>query len=192
MSSKSNFSGQVAFAALASATILLSACHAPNKVEKSDRHRVLVFQVGAGTEAGTGYSGTLHARVEQDLSFRVGGRILERKVNVGDRVTAGQLLMRLDPVDYEDAVKGAVAAVSAAQAQATRANASFERLTALAASGSTSADTIEQARAAKDLLTPALGPLRHNSRRSEIKGPILNCAPTAPALSQRSRQKPAR
>ena len=150
MSSISNVSTLAAFAALASATLLLSACQAPSKPDQNARPRVLVYTVGFSAETGASYSGTVHSRVEQGLSFRVGGRILERKVNVGDRVTAGQLLMRLDPTDYQDAVNGATALVAAAQAQATRANASFERLSALVSSGSTSADTLEQAEAARD------------------------------------------
>lgn len=156
MSFTSNPSGLAAFTALAAATVLVSACQAPVRSDQNVKPRVLVYQVGSGTQTGTAYSGTIHSRVEQDLSFRVGGRILERKVNIGDVVTAGQLLMRLDPADYQDAVNGAAAAVAAAQAQATRATASYERLTALAASGSTSADTIEQAKATKDSADAAL------------------------------------
>lgn len=150
MSSKSNFSRLTVLTALAAATTLIGGCQAPPKTDQSVPPRVLVYKVGSDAEAGTAYSGSIHSRVEQDLSFRVGGRIVERKVNVGDRVVAGQLLMRLDPIDYQDAVNGATAAVAAAQAQAIRANASYERLTALAASGSTSPDTIEQARATRD------------------------------------------
>jgi len=150
MSSKSNFSRPAAWVALATAAALTSACHAPAGVDRTVRPRVLVYQVGAGADTATAYSGTIHSRVEQDLSFRVGGRILERKVNVGDRVTAGQVLMRLDPADYDQALNGAMASVSAAQAQATRANASYERLAVLAASGSTAPDSVEQAKAGKD------------------------------------------
>src|SRR6185437_1170813 len=156
MSSKSTVSRLAAFAALAAATTLASACHRPSEPDPNVRPRILVYQVGSGAETGTAYSGTIHSRVEQDLSFLVGGRILERKVNQGDRVTAGQLLMRLDPTDFEDAANGAAAAVSAAQAQATRATASFDRLAALAASGSTSADALEQAKAARDSADPGL------------------------------------
>lgn len=150
MSFPSYLSKPAALTALAAATVLIGACHAPARTDQTARPRVLVYQVGPGAETGTAYSGTIHSRVEQDLSFRVGGRILERKVNVGDRVTAGQVLMRLDPTDYDQALNGAAAAVSAAQAQAARASASYERLAALAASGSTSPDTIEQAKAGKD------------------------------------------
>ena len=150
MSSRSNLSRLPALTVLAAAAALTGACHAPAQADRTSPPRVLVYQVGAGAETGTAYSGTIHSRVEPDLSFRVGGRILERRVSVGDHVSAGQLLMRLDPTDYDDAVSGAVAAVSAAQAQATRATASYERLVALSASGSTSPDTVEQARAGKD------------------------------------------
>lgn len=150
MSAKSKFTSVATVAVLAAAASLATACHAPPKSDQAVRPSVLVYQVGAGAEATEAYSGTIHSRVEQDLSFRVAGRILERKVNVGDRVVAGQLLMRLDPADYDDGLNGAIATVSAAQAQATRAAANYERLAALEASGSTSPDIIEQARAGKD------------------------------------------
>ena len=44
-------------------------------------------------------SGDIQARVETQLSFRVGGKIIERKVDVGDHVQAHQVLARLDPKD---------------------------------------------------------------------------------------------
>jgi RND family efflux transporter MFP subunit len=45
------------------------------------------------------YSGEVHARHETVLSFRVSGKFIERKVEVGNQVAAGQLLARLDPAD---------------------------------------------------------------------------------------------
>ena len=42
-------------------------------------------------------TGDIRALVESDLSFRVSGRIVERTVDVGDHVTADQVLARLDP-----------------------------------------------------------------------------------------------
>ena len=50
------------------------------------------------------------------LSFRVGGRITERLVNVGDHVTADQVLARLDPQQQQATVTAAEAAVQAAEA----------------------------------------------------------------------------
>jgi RND family efflux transporter MFP subunit len=56
--------------------------------------------VGALSERETSlYSGEVRARHETVLSFRVNGKIIERKVEVGNQVTNGQLLARLDPAD---------------------------------------------------------------------------------------------
>jgi multidrug efflux pump subunit AcrA (membrane-fusion protein) len=44
-------------------------------------------------------SGDIQARVETQPSFRVGGKIIERKVDVGDHIQANQVLARLDPKD---------------------------------------------------------------------------------------------
>ncbi len=45
------------------------------------------------------YSGEVRARHETVLSFRVGGKIIERKIEAGNHVSSGQLLARLDPAD---------------------------------------------------------------------------------------------
>ena len=41
-------------------------------------------------------SGHLRARNEVNLAFRIGGRIIERKLGVGDKVEAGQTVALLD------------------------------------------------------------------------------------------------
>lgn len=61
------------------------------------------------------YSGTVRARSETVAGFRVAGKIIERKVDIGDRVAAGDLIARLDATDYELSVKSAEAALTAAE-----------------------------------------------------------------------------
>jgi RND family efflux transporter MFP subunit len=60
-------------------------------------------KVGAGDTALDGadrsYSGEVRSRIETTLAFRVGGKIVERRVDVGTAVKAGQVLARLDPAD---------------------------------------------------------------------------------------------
>ena len=46
-------------------------------------------------------TGVIAAQVQTELSFRVGGKIAERLVNVGDHVTADQVLARLDPDEQQ-------------------------------------------------------------------------------------------
>src|SRR5687768_9675859 len=45
------------------------------------------------------FTGIVGAKVESNLGFRVPGKILERLVDVGQQVKAGQLLMRIDDTD---------------------------------------------------------------------------------------------
>jgi RND family efflux transporter MFP subunit len=71
------------------------------------------------------YSGTIAARVQAELAFRVGGKIIERPINAGDRVKAGQVLARLDPTDLRLNLDVARQAVASAEADA--ANAAAER-----------------------------------------------------------------
>ena len=61
-------------------------------------------------------TGTVQAENEVNLAFRIGGRLIERLVNVGDQVAAGQVVARLDPEDDENALRAARAELAAAQA----------------------------------------------------------------------------
>ena len=82
-------------------------------------------------------TGDIRAEVESDLSFRVSGRIIERTVDVGDHVTADQVLARLDPQQQQATVTAAEAAVQAAEAVLREATSTYERQKALLAKGFT-------------------------------------------------------
>jgi len=73
------------------------------------------------------YSGTIEARVQADLAFRVGGKIIERPVNLGDHVKAGQLLARLDPTDLRLSLEAQIQAVASDAADAANARAELRR-----------------------------------------------------------------
>lgn len=72
-------------------------------------------------------SGTVESQIEVDLSFRLGGRLVERLVGVGDTITPGQVIGRLDPADEENALRGAEAALAAAGAQLSEARSNYDR-----------------------------------------------------------------
>ena len=61
--------------------------------------RAASVTLSAATDARS-YTGTIKPRYESDLGFRVAGKIVERLVNIGDRVTPGMTLARLDATDY--------------------------------------------------------------------------------------------
>lgn len=72
-------------------------------------------------------AGTVETQVEVDLAFRIGGRLVERAVGVGDTVEPGQPIASLDPMDEENALRAAEAALAAAGGQLSEARANFDR-----------------------------------------------------------------
>lgn len=77
--------------------------------------------VGAAvSDSGNAYSGEIRARHETQLGFRIGGKIIERLVDAGARVQAGQVLMRLDPGDTGLQASAAEAQYRLAEAEAIR------------------------------------------------------------------------
>jgi RND family efflux transporter MFP subunit len=95
-----------------------------------------------------GLTGEVRARVESDLSFRLAGRISERLVNVGDHVTADQVLARLDPQQQQPTLTAAEAAVQAAEAVVRQNTSTYERQKALLAQGFTTKREHDQAQEA--------------------------------------------
>ncbi|MCB1891248.1 MAG: biotin/lipoyl-binding protein, partial [Rhodocyclaceae bacterium] len=79
---------------------------------------VRVMQIDAAAVSGSlTFPGEVRARHESRLAFRIGGKIIERRVDVGAAVKRGQVLARLDAQDV---------ALQAAQAEANRALAEAE------------------------------------------------------------------
>jgi len=72
------------------------------------------------------YTGLSKARTESALSFRVGGTITKRFVEVGDRVKKGQLLATLDPTDYNINYNQSLASVKSSEAQIRTSEAQLE------------------------------------------------------------------
>ncbi|MCQ4317559.1 efflux RND transporter periplasmic adaptor subunit, partial [Pseudomonas zhaodongensis] len=79
------------------------------------------------SEAFESYPGEVHARYEPELAFRIGGKVAERMVEAGDRVSKGQPLAKLDPQDVQLQLEGIRAQVAAAEANLRVAQAEHER-----------------------------------------------------------------
>ncbi len=73
------------------------------------------------------FPGTVVAREDVALGFRIAGKLVERKVDAGDRVKAGQVLARMDPEDVRLAANAAEAAVRAAESDLRLAEAELKR-----------------------------------------------------------------
>ena len=95
----------------------VAGCKGEAAVEQADVVRpVKVAIVAAASQGRTlTYSGVVRARVESNIGFRVGGKMVERAVNVGDRVNVGQVIARLDDTDLKLAENSAKAAVASAR-----------------------------------------------------------------------------
>ncbi len=84
---------------------------------------------GAGGQA---FPGEVRARQESALSFQVGGNLLRRHVDAGQRVSKGQVLAELDVSDYALRAQAAQAQLAAAQAELERTRDDYRRYQALA------------------------------------------------------------
>ncbi|ATU93943.1 efflux transporter periplasmic adaptor subunit [Phyllobacterium zundukense] len=94
-------------------------------------------------------SGEIRARIDSDLSFRVSGKVIERLVDVGDHVAAGDLLARIDPKQQQADLAAAKAAVRSAEAQVRQASSAFDRQKALLAQGFTTRSAYDSAEEAQ-------------------------------------------
>lgn len=91
------------------------------------------------------YVGTVQSRREVNEAFRVGGKIVKRKVDVGQKVRAGDVLAVLDDTDYRLAEEAARQQLTAAIAQARLAESDRQRLNSLKSDGSVSVSDDEKA-----------------------------------------------
>jgi RND family efflux transporter MFP subunit len=141
---------------------ILSACgDARDATVETPRKPVLVTTVrqAAGIEQRV-LTATVRARVETELGFRTGGKVVERLVDVGARVKSGQVLARLDVTDHELAVQSALDQVHAATADAEQAASDEARMGRLLGEGSVGAADHERQKARADAAAARLDQAR--------------------------------
>lgn len=117
--------------------------------------KVMRADVKAATRT-VAFSGTVKARREATLGFRVAGKIVERAVNVGDRVAPGSLLARLDRSDLALSLASATAAVASAKSQLAVAQSAYGRAADLADKGFVAKATLDDRKLALDQAEAAL------------------------------------
>jgi RND family efflux transporter MFP subunit len=147
---RSSTRGSVALAACAA--LALSACK-PSETADDPRTKTQLVRVATVQPAGQaaqGFTGAVAAKVESNLGFRVPGKVVERLVDTGQTVHAGQALMRIDPTDLAHAATAQAGNVASAKAHALQTAADEARYRALVATGAASKSVYDQARAAAD------------------------------------------
>jgi len=106
---------------------------------------VLVATVAPATRPTSAYTGVVAARTDSGLGFRVGGKIVERRVDPGDRVARGDTLLVLDVEDFELQLRAARNRLRAAESQLRQAQDDERRFRQLAADGAAAQRTFELA-----------------------------------------------
>ncbi|MGO4674434.1 efflux RND transporter periplasmic adaptor subunit [Bosea sp. 2YAB26] len=138
-------------AAAASMFVLALAACQNQEAAPSEGRPVRVVKVEAGKLANDiKLSGEIQAEKNVGLGFRIGGRVAERPVNVGDRVAAGQIVARLDPSLERNALTAAKATLEAARGEVNTTRNTFERQERLMAQGFTTRPRFDQSLKAQE------------------------------------------
>jgi len=141
----------LSIAAVGALSLALAACgKSPPPDPRTQPPLVRTTLVAPGNASERVFTGTIAARVQGDLGFRVAGKVLERLVDTGQTVRRGQALLRLDPVDLKLAAHAQQEAVAAARARAQQASDEEQRYRDLQGTGAVSALAHEQIKAAAD------------------------------------------
>lgn len=137
------------------AALFLSGCGEPEAPPPKTAELVKVATVRYESIARTvSLAGTVAARVESDLSFRVAGRIAERRVDVSDTVKKGDILATLETAEQESDLQSAEATLQSARVTLAQAETNFRRQKTLNESGYTTRSTLD---AAQEQLRTAQG-----------------------------------
>ena len=133
------------------------------------------------------FSGSLQARQQAAISARITARVAEVLVDAGDRVEAGDVLLRLESDDLSSRVRQQEQALAAAQARVNEARSNFQRIEAVVAQGVLPQARLDEARASRDSAEADLIRAREalaEARTSESFSVIV--APFAGVISRRA------
>ncbi len=147
------------------ATVLLFgllACSKPPPAAKQERPRpVRVVVVGDATLPAASLGmlslpGEIRPRIESRLGFRVGGKLMQRLLNVGQNVKAGQIIARLDPQDAAPGFASAQAQLEGARTDLKIAQIELKRVADLVEKNFVSKSQLDRSQATVDAATARL------------------------------------
>lgn len=139
----------------------------PPNGDRGQPQLVRVFAVGSRlrNDRQKEFTGSVQARFENRISFRVPGKVARRRVEIGERVVPGQLLFEMDDGDYQLQQKSANASLQVARASAQQAVAEEKRLAELRRSNAVSQSEYERSLSDRDI---ALGRLDSAQKQLEL------------------------
>jgi len=134
----------LSFGLFAAAVLAVAGCtpreRAPEPIRAVKTMTIAPDSAGATYE----FAAEVRARTESRLSFRVGGKLVRRPVDLGSTVKAGQTLAQLDPQDLRLSQDAARATLNAAQANLDQAAADYKRFKELRDQGFISSAELER------------------------------------------------
>ncbi|MEC5291815.1 efflux RND transporter periplasmic adaptor subunit [Aurantimonas sp. C2-6-R+9] len=141
---------------VATAASALTACAPEANVERPPEPVGFVTVEPETISQTTTLTGEITARHTATYSFKTGGRVTDVAVDVGAKVTEGQVLAKLDPTEQQAGVAAAEAVVDAANAQLTQASSAFQRQKELLGKGFTTRGNFDDAQKALSSATSAV------------------------------------
>jgi len=148
-------------------SLLLTSCQKQAEAHDEPPRPVLSVVVKSTAASALTLPGTVEARIETQLAFRVLGRVIARKVSVGDVVRKGDVVAAIDPLALELAVKSSQSELSNAQAQLTNAASTEERQRSLLESRSGSEAAYEEAELGRRSAVAAVAKAQANLDKAE-------------------------
>jgi RND family efflux transporter MFP subunit len=144
-------------AAAVVAALSLAGCKPDAVADPSSAERLVqVFTVQPNADSERTFTGVIAARVQSDLGFRVQGKVVQRLVDTGQSVKAGQPLMRIDQTDLDLAITARDKAVASAKAVVIQAASDEKRYADLRSKGWATDQKYEQVRATLDTASAQL------------------------------------
>lgn len=163
------------------AALLASACSEDAPEQEAKPRLVRAIKTGETMLNSAWVPGSARATRELELSFRVGGRMIERPVFVGDEIGEGDLVARIDPVDYELELRNTEGQLENAKANLTAAEADLQRVLNIQKQepGAVARTTVDRAREERDQalaniksLEAAVNNARVRLERTELRAPF--------------------
>src|SRR5216683_7581666 len=126
-------------------SLLLAACskEQPKKVEIRPVRVISIRHALSGDTISL--TGQIQAKDPINLAFRIGGRLQERNVTIGDPVAPGEVVARIEPQDFQNALRSAEADLASAQAVLANSQGTEGRQSELLSKGFTTQAQYDQA-----------------------------------------------
>lgn len=110
------------------AFLILTSCEKEKAPEAVRPVKVIQVKASSISDKQIIFPGTLRAFRRADLSFRVDGIVMNRDITVGQEVKKDEILIQLDPREYQISLQKGIGKVVSTQAQLDFAERDFERM----------------------------------------------------------------